>query len=581
MANFGPIPPKPPLIDSSFDASTDDVQRRDAVRGMRTLKDSVKRDLDVLEKFLANPECARLPALSTNAPYLISVWKEVITAPPPVTAIWSTFSETGKVLHPRKRGLPKEVGVKVDVVADGGRCWVRVNTTKNSRMLAEFREIDSYLTDSDEDEDETDLGPSLAQTVFDNSILRMGRSLLAAAHENPVPGTNDIPEVTLRLTRLDPSPHDPKDHDDRIARTIEELRAMGIDVQLGEREDGLLCEPPDDTAHRPHISYPTTHINLDLSILIALVSDLTHAALPSSLEDADARFTPGAEYVEWKKKRIAMLKNDAVSPADSEIGESTETDFVKRPSRALVTQVLQEMNKGLLDDMSERLAAAAGPIEFWTTPEAKERCLQIVGKIGGPKERRRAEALFSDDAAAAELAYWDGSRFSRGFVPLLPIHLLPPGQPDDIQQPPTHADSGRSLSPFFRALARTCRDILRDETMPHPKSTPSPVGADHAAADTDEIQRATVTRANPRLTAHTVQSLLWGAVRGWTTLTANKTSIKALLKEMKAARNGALWDRSDGIVDAASTGQDVEDAAIWMVDPRSLAEGMRADFGAS
>lgn len=43
-------------------------------------------------------------------------------------AIWSTYSETGKAMHPRKRGLPKEAGVKVDVVADGGRQWIRVNT---------------------------------------------------------------------------------------------------------------------------------------------------------------------------------------------------------------------------------------------------------------------------------------------------------------------------------------------------------------------------------------------------------------------------------------------------------------------
>jgi hypothetical protein len=53
ISTFGPVLPKPPVIDSSFDLggqSTDSVQRREAVRGMRALKDSVKRDLDVLEK---------------------------------------------------------------------------------------------------------------------------------------------------------------------------------------------------------------------------------------------------------------------------------------------------------------------------------------------------------------------------------------------------------------------------------------------------------------------------------------------------------------------------------------------------
>lgn len=49
-------------------------------------------------------------------------------APPPVTAIWAAFSESGKAVAQRRRGHPKEDGVKVDVVADGGRKWIRVNT---------------------------------------------------------------------------------------------------------------------------------------------------------------------------------------------------------------------------------------------------------------------------------------------------------------------------------------------------------------------------------------------------------------------------------------------------------------------
>ena len=97
-----------------------------------------------------------------------------------------------------------------------------------------------------------------------------------------MPGTADAPSVTLRLTRLDPSPADLKEHDPRIARTIEELRVMSIDVQLGERDERLLWEPPDDASHRPRTFQPISRINLDLSVLIALVSDLTYAPLDSS-----------------------------------------------------------------------------------------------------------------------------------------------------------------------------------------------------------------------------------------------------------------------------------------------------------
>ena len=51
-----------------------------------------------------------------------------------------------------------------------------------------------------------------------------------------------------------------------------------------------------------------------------------------------------------------------------------------------------------------------------------------------------------------------------------------------------------------------------------------------------EIERATVTKANPRLMVHTVQSMEWGAELGWTTVIAHRASVKAILRELKLAR---------------------------------------------
>lgn len=452
--------------------------------------------------------------------------------------------------------------------------------TKNSRMLAEFRELDSYLTDSEDSDGDGSVGegPSLAQATFANSLLRTGRALLTAARANPIPGTTEIPAVTLRLSRLDPSPPDPRDNDPRIALTIQKLRDMGIDVELGERKENFIDAISTQTTS---VLFPQAQVNLDLSILIALVSDLTHAPLPSSPDDANARFTPSVEYIGWKKKRLESIRS-ALGASDCVYPEP-EVDILARPSRALVYQVLQEMDRSLLQDMSDRFnvhsdsedepsLARSSVIQFWTTPEAKERCIQIVTKIGGPKERGRMEALFMEDIAQAEELYWQDSRYPKNFIPLLPIRLLPPGNPDDMSAPPTDGSTGSPLSPFFSALAKTCRDILRQDTIPDPRPTPA-----SALDDPNGLERAVVTKANPRLTAHTVQSLLWGAIHGWTTLTANKTSVKAVLKEMRAAHNGALWTISGGVGGNGSDGG-VQAAALWQVDPRSLAEGMRADF---
>ncbi|PIL29015.1 hypothetical protein GSI_09063 [Ganoderma sinense ZZ0214-1] len=602
MATFGSarLAAKPPILDLSMDLSGDASEEfhshQDAVQGLRALRDAVRQDLDVLEKFLNDPACKTAPPLSTNAPYLISVWNEVLHARPPIVTIWRTFLEGDQQSHVPRRGSRKPPGVKVDVVAEGDP----VPSTKNSRLLAEFREIDSYQTESEDSEDEGEVGrPSLAQKEFDNSILRIGRSLLDAAHRNPLAGTNTVPSITLRLTRLDPSPSDPREHDPRIAHTLDLLRGMGIDVELGERDPVQL---PRVVAPPIRHLEPTIRLNLDLSILIALVSDLTHSSLPTSAVEADARYVPSVQYREWKRKRL-----EATNGPDEEIDEGRlGENGLGKHSRALANQALQEMNRGLLHELRDRLAAVASPglanVEFWTTPEARDRCLRIVlSKIGGRNEKRRAAALFSGEdtpLSEAEEQYWAGSRYPRVFLPLIPIRVFDSSVPGAAIKPPARSDDDRALSPFFEVLARTCRDILAQETIPDPRTLSNPrssrtppaageFGEGTSTPDEDEtaeseIERAAVTKANPRLTAHTVQSMLWGAARGWTTLTANKSSVKAILRDIRAGEGGGGygWDRE--VHDASRTdgegGAAVEKAAMWVVDPRSLAEGMRSDY---
>ncbi|KAJ7165002.1 hypothetical protein C8R46DRAFT_1220146 [Mycena filopes] len=555
LANFQPLALRPPILDSSTDAltnpdSADDAQwlQQENIPGLKQLRDSVRIDLDVLERFLDDPKSANLPALSTNAPYLIAVWNEVLCAPPSIVSILKSFSLVG----------PKSIPVKVDVVADSGRQWIRVNTIKNTRILAEFREIDSYLTDSDDDDDD-EQGPTLAQTEFDNSVLRMGRGLLAAAKANPIDTATGPrpPNVMMRLTRLNPS--EPGEDDPRIQQTIECLRAMGIDVQLGERADvetpAPYLAPQPTTLTQP---VPTTRINLDLSVLIALVSDLTHAPLPTSIEEAHSRFAaPPSKHANKE------LRDD---------GDPT------KEARALTSQVMQEMLQemgkgGLFQELHARLLPFLAddlPLQFWTTAEARERFVRIVTKIGGPGEKRRAEVLFECPNIAPDVAqaqFWAGSRYPQGFIPLPPVRIYAE------EHPPL--DGAPTRTPFFRAMEKTCRDILAHETP----ATPAPQkGAERVLYSNNgyrrnpDSERATVTRANARLTAHTVQSMLWGAQHGWTTLTANKTSVKALLREVKAARvAGRLAEEGPQEDEAESR----EEAAIWILDPRSLAEGAR------
>ncbi|PPQ92500.1 hypothetical protein CVT25_010333 [Psilocybe cyanescens] len=637
ISTFTPLTARPPILDSSYDAGNENNEdnqwlQQEIVPGLKKLKENIKLDLSVLEKFLDDPNCVNLPALSTNAPYLIAVWNEVICAPPPIVSVYKTFpvqASTSTLSHAEKAGTRQEhkAGAKVDVIADNGRQWIRVNTVKNSRMISEFREIDSYLTDgSDESDEEWDdvSRPSLAQTEFDNSVLRMGRTLLLAAQANPIEGTTEIPKVTLRLTRLDPDimNEDGTPPDSRIAETIDKLWQLGVNVELGERTDAELSSIPSPSADEapPPVDMPfvpTTNINFDLSGLIALISDLTHAAVPETQEEVNRRFIPPQEYRDWKQKRQDMKQKTARSgnkedrdskkkgrdnkqhatQPEKDISEplELETDIndlprnFKQHARALTNQLLQEMGKGLLQEIHDKLnltttspndpsPPSSRKVVFWTTSEARDRCLRIVSKIGGVHEKRRAYALFclspTDGSEIpleeAERLYWQDSRFAPQFIPLLPIRIFPSNAPDAsvLGSLPACPRSG-----FAKALGKICADILSQESIPRRGAAtvlPEDIVDEHDHPRA-EIQRVTVTKANPRLTAHTVQSMQWGAELGWTTLTANRTSVKAILRELKAAKvAGRLAGVGKG--DPGADSQAI--AAIWIIDPRSLAEGM-------
>lgn len=257
--------------------------------------------------------------------------------------------------------------------------------TKNTRLLSEFREIDSYLTDSESDDDTEEPREKLAQTEFDNSILRSATALCRSASANPVSLVDKVtgehskvtPRVTIRFTRLDPTCDDESLNDPRISQTIECVKRMGIKVLLGNNptED---IEIPSSVPLRCSDILVSQHVNLDLSILIALVSDLTHSGLPSSVDEARARFQIESPDRHWKpEKSVREAKDD--SPNSERMDDEEDEDLAKH-TRALINQQLQEMGRSMLQEIRDHLLVASPErsletVEFWTTPEARDRCM--------------------------------------------------------------------------------------------------------------------------------------------------------------------------------------------------------------
>ncbi|KAF9515829.1 hypothetical protein BS47DRAFT_1484237 [Hydnum rufescens UP504] len=654
--------PRPPLIIDVADGAKDDNSNPDSVHivGLKRLIADLGRELKRLEKFMSTPNFGSLPALSTNAPYLLAVWDEVV-ASRNVVAVCKTFPIVSKAPNSFSAGSKDEGGkaeVKVDVVSENGRKWTRINTITSDRFLRELYELEGSCTDSGTDQGGSSYGdekghnkyPSLSaikrRAGGDNSLFNTGSRLVHAAQYFKET-SGHTPDIEIRLTRLisKESKNSLKDYsddedseseyDDRLHKQIGRVRSLGIRVLLGERDPSRTesLSYPSPRCPEPILT-PTTRLNLDLSILIALCSDISHSAPPSGEAEALARF----RKIPTAPQPSSIIEpSDDVSMADNEFGLERGLDMGEH-LRSLSIQSMQEAQRGLIEDIRGRLystpdsssaplllqtsshlnpppspSAALPNIELWTTPSAKSRCLNIVSKIGGPHEQARAQALFSPEFHS----FWRGSRYEEGYLSGLPIRVFPSDNPLDSSSELASASAQlvRDGSPhdrdvFWDKLKRTCTLVL---DLPHPsqystfthsissRSGPTVAGALRSQKSTkskfvpnpaipiDPTGAANLKTAVMPMTTHTAQSLLWGSVCGMTTLTANKASVRTVLREMdKLLRHSDLAEDPENLLQGDRDGRGQQNdtselassslkAAIWIVEPRSLSEGMRTN----
>jgi len=376
--------------------------------------------------------------------------------------------------------------------------------------------------------------------------MQTGKGLLAAARLSAgEDGTT--PNVILRLSRL--SQRD-LDSDLRISNTVTQLQKLGISIELGLQAINLDPPSPPRSFRLPR------KINLDLSILIALVSDITHAPIPSSRDDAEARFQPQTDR-SWKRQLERSREKEEVGAED----EGTYSGAGGGPiehCRELVAQGCQEMEHSLLEEIGNRIRSEpdSTECELWTTRDAKKRFFSIVDKIGGEVEKRRARGLFGEEPLGVEAFWWE-SRFPFSTLPGLPVKVFA------TDLPPTQA--AQDLSSINGQISYSCRNMLQQ-----------PKRMDVKNSNATHKQRTVVApvRFAGKLSAHTIVSLLWGAETGMVTLTSNKASVKALLREMRGF--GLPLAKA-----SPSQSRDEEEQvlyfAVWVTAPRSLAEGMRTD----
>jgi hypothetical protein len=415
-----------------------------------------------------------------------------------------------------------------------------MNRIREARLLAEFREQDSYINsdyDSDSDLDSTKQGETSkngqSPPSLTNSLITQATSLVKAARAFKRPTSLPQPGIRFVLNRMEDRTYS----EPRINETFRIIREMGVDLVLGKQSR------PEVVEHVYKEPVPARNILLDLSVLVALCCDSAHHPLPTNEYELEARFR-------------------AISPSST----TDEPELLPHinVTRDLRDQLNWELQHSLIDELHTRISSAEGEVQFWVTEEVKGRLPNIIDTIGGPREKSRAKALFGEWGGDKEegLDFWANSRW-KGIVPALGdmrLRILPGHQELDLST--LNLDPKDELPSFNRRLVQACDNLLAP-----PSGTITPPAPLHRQKyRRSRHHKAQEPSASTRLPSqHTLNSFSAGASRGWTVLTNNRGAVGKVMRDM-GVKDGLPFD---DVVD--------QKVVIWVVNPSSLSEWRRLE----
>lgn len=231
---------------------------------------------------------------SSNLPFYIAVWDAAKSSAGLVT-FSKRFFWALPPLGSKGKGAtePNKASVLVDIVAQGGLEWVKVSTTTETRLLfdlakAGWEAADSSSDASSEDEDGGLSAPDFAadgHSSPSNSSIELVR---LAAHLQRASRANLLryrtPSIRFVLPKISTSPSPP------IRTILSQILATGATIECGPSflpYPSINGKSPSPTSvdngssnfekllRDPHASLTPT-LNIDCTILLALVSDLSH-----------------------------------------------------------------------------------------------------------------------------------------------------------------------------------------------------------------------------------------------------------------------------------------------------------------
>lgn len=243
----------------------------------------------------------------------------------------------------------------VDIVARDGEEWVKVSTITEERLKFEIAKAEWEAKDSSEEEGEEggddearvdgDVGGGSGKSVQDDlgriELVKVADDLSRAAKAHRI--HYKYPQVRFVLPKISSKPPEELHH------VLDRIRSTGAIVDLGPQpmpSEDLRSSVFPNLLPSPHPPLTET-LNVDCTILLALVSDLSHTANHPILPGYNAAIS----------KQIEIETRDHLLPSS--------------------------------------LWPAMADKELVCTSEAAKRMREIVDTIGMPNERARTELLLA------------------------------------------------------------------------------------------------------------------------------------------------------------------------------------------
>lgn len=243
----------------------------------RNLRNDFKNELAFLKKIATSnveEEKARHFIVSSNLLYYEALWSAAKRSSG-LQAFRKYFywDRKGRNTTKGKGGNSKgKTNALADIVAEEGSKWLRVSTLSEKRLLFDLAKL-GWMNDSDSDEDMPDAGSDDSDDEDEVDIVRSARELARAAKANPIRGRP--PKVHVILPRIVAG------KTKEVDGILHKICATGATVHCGSD----IPPAPSLEEALPRLLIDRSRalsdtLNIDCTILLALVSDISHHPCP-------------------------------------------------------------------------------------------------------------------------------------------------------------------------------------------------------------------------------------------------------------------------------------------------------------